>query len=114
MRELVKVFKALANENRLRILKMLEGRQMCVCEIKEVLGVSQPSVSRHLKELRDASLVEEIPEGIWVNYQLSEAAMNEYAPVILEYLKEWINDVKNIADDKRKAAVVNREKICGI
>ena len=112
MRELVKVFKALANENRLRILKMLEGRQMCVCEIKEVLGVSQFSVSRHLKELRDASLVEEISEGIWVNYQLTETFRNEYTVVVLKHLKEWVNQDELIVQDAKKARSVNRKEIC--
>ena len=114
MRELVKVFKALANENRLRVLKMLEGRQMCVCEIKEVLGVSQPSVSRHLKELRDASLVEEISGGIWANYQLPGTLQNEYAGLIIKHLKKWINQDERIVQDRRKARRVNRKEICEV
>ncbi len=57
MKEMVKVFKAVADPNRIRILKMLQQKKMCVCELSAVLGITQPSVSRHLSMLRDAGLV---------------------------------------------------------
>ena len=87
---------------------------MCVCEIKEVLGVSQPSVSRHLKELRDASLVEEISEGIWANYKLLGTLQNEYAGLIIKHLKKWVNQDERIVQDRRKARRVNRKEICEV
>jgi ArsR family transcriptional regulator len=53
MRELVKVFKALADKNRLRILKMLQYKKMCVCELSAALAITRPSVSRHLSQLNE-------------------------------------------------------------
>ncbi|MCX6356742.1 MAG: metalloregulator ArsR/SmtB family transcription factor, partial [Candidatus Aureabacteria bacterium] len=57
MRNIEKIFKSLADRNRIRILKMLEVRRLCVCEITAIMGIAQPSVSRHLSILRDAGLV---------------------------------------------------------
>ena len=68
MRHIEKIFKALADRNRLRILKMLEARPLCVCEITAVLGIAQSSVSRHLGILREAGLVDDKKEGQWMIY----------------------------------------------
>ena len=57
MRTLVKIFKALADSNRIRILKMLEVRPLCVCEITEVLNLAASTVSKHLSILRDADFI---------------------------------------------------------
>ena len=57
MRELIKVFKALGDRNRLRILKMLQQRKMCVCELSAALGITRPSVSKHLSLMIVAGLV---------------------------------------------------------
>ena len=70
MRELVKVFKALSDSNRIRILKMLEVRPLCVCEITEVLKLATSTVSKHLSILRDAGYIIDQKEGKWVNYYL--------------------------------------------
>jgi DNA-binding transcriptional ArsR family regulator len=70
MRELVKVFKAVADPNRLRIFKMLQHKKMCVCELSAALGISAPSVSRHLSMMKDAGLIEDERDGMWTNYML--------------------------------------------
>ena len=58
-----KVLKAVADRNRLRILKLLESKHMCVCELAFVLGIKQPSVSRHLKKLKEAGLIDNEQDG---------------------------------------------------
>ena len=63
MRELVKVFKSLADKNRLRILKMLQYKKMCVCELSAALDIARPSVSRHLSLMKDAGLVQDERNG---------------------------------------------------
>jgi ArsR family transcriptional regulator len=63
VKDLVKVFKAVADPNRIRILKMLQQKKMCVCELSAVLGITQPSVSRHLSMMRDAGLVRDERDG---------------------------------------------------
>lgn len=72
MDKAVKLFKALSDQTRLRILKMLEHRPLCVCEIQFVLKGSQPNVSHHLKTLSEAGLLESKKDGLWVAYRLAE------------------------------------------
>jgi len=112
MRELVKVFKAVADENRLRILKMLQHKKMCVCELAAALGITQPSVSRHLSLMKDAGLVSDHRNGPWIDYELCEEKINQYAPVIKSYLKGWINDDHKVKEDLRKIKSLRREELC--
>ena len=66
------LFKALADETRLRILGLLLTGEVCVCHIHESLRISQPKASRHLAYLRRAGLVEARRDGLWVHYRLAE------------------------------------------
>ena len=79
MRELVKVFKALSDSNRIRILKMLEVRPLCVCEITNVLQLAASTVSKHLSILRDVDLIDDEKDGKWVNYYLNDKQKNDFA-----------------------------------
>jgi ArsR family transcriptional regulator len=69
--ELEELFKALADETRLRILGLLLTGEVCVCHIHESLRISQPKASRHLAYLRRAGLVETRRDGLWVHYRLA-------------------------------------------
>ena len=71
---LVDTYKALAHPARLRILAMLRGGELCVCQVTAVLGLAASTVSAHLAELRRAGLVDEQKEGRWVRYRLREGA----------------------------------------
>ncbi len=112
MRELVKVFKALGDKNRLRILKMLQHKKMCVCELSAALGITRPSVSRHLGLMKDAGLVQDERNGQWIDYSLCEDIINEYASVIQSHLNKWINDDPKIRDDIKKIKKLNRDVLC--
>ena len=72
MKSFVKVMKALADPNRAKIIKMLQYRTVCVCELQAALHVAQPTVSKYLKLLEDAGLVAFKKEGLWVNYRLTD------------------------------------------
>ena len=72
---LEEAFKAFADPTRLRILGLLAGGEICVCNIHECLGISQPAASRHLAYLRRKNLVETRKDGLWVHYKL--AALDE-------------------------------------
>lgn len=113
MRELIKVFKALSDENRLRILKMLQKKKMCVCELAAVLCITQPSVSRHLGLMKDAGLLKGERNGLWIDYELCEEKINRYAPVIQSHLKGWINDDPDVQRDLKKIKLLRREELCG-
>ena len=66
-----RVFQALGDKTRLRILGLLLSGEVCVCHIHESLGVSQPKASRHLAYLRRTGIVETRREGPWVHYRLA-------------------------------------------
>ena len=72
------IFKALGDETRLKILHMLERRDMCVCELVAALGAAQPTMSHHLKVLEHAGLVARIKHGKWVFYGLKKAEFTDY------------------------------------
>lgn len=112
MKEMVKVFKAVADPNRIRILKMLQQKKMCVCELSAVLGITQPSVSRHLSMLRDAGLVRDERNGQWIDYELCEEKINQYAPVLMRHIKSWINDHPRVTEDAGMLKRLNRAKLC--
>ena len=69
---LEQLFKAMADGTRLRILALLAGGEVCVCDIHETLGIPQPRASRHLAYLRRAGLVLDRKEGLWVYYRLAD------------------------------------------
>ncbi len=81
--------KALSDPGRLKILKMLQHNSMCVCEIRSVLGLAQPTVSKHLKVLEEAGLVEYKKDGLWVNYMLAGGKRKDTAMMMLGHLKKW-------------------------
>lgn len=99
MRNLVKVFKALADETRIRLLKLLQQRELCVCELVQALDMTQSRVSRNLGILRDAGLVKDRRDGLWVHYSLSEESFNEYAVPLLRLLRDWANDDEAVLRD---------------
>jgi ArsR family transcriptional regulator len=110
MKNLVLVFKALGDKNRIRILKMLQDNPSNVNELTTVLGISQPSVSRHLRQLKNAGLVEDKRETPWVSYRLSSAANNEYVPILLKHITRWANQDSMVSDDHEKMKKVHGRK----
>jgi ArsR family transcriptional regulator len=68
---LVRLFAALADPTRLRLLNLIQGREVCVCYFVEILGQSQPKISRHLAYLRKAGLVSARREGTWMHYRIT-------------------------------------------
>ena len=113
MRKLTKTFQALSDTNRIRILKMLKIRHLCVCEITEILNLANSTVSKHLSILRDAGFILDEKDGKWVNYCLNETKNNEYVTKLLPLISKWIPDDKIISDDYKKVKVVDRNIICG-
>ena len=112
-RTTINVFRALDDPNRLRILKMLEGRELCVCEVRAVLELSTSTVSKHLTILRDAGLILDRKEGKWVNFKLNTAAEG-LVHQLLGVLKTGLVDEKQIAQDREKAKHVDRNQLCSI
>ena len=112
MKLFVKVMKALSDPNRVKIIKALQQKNMCVCELQGALKLAQPTVSKHLKILEEAGLVDFKKDGLWVNYYLADGKSSPYAASLLGNLRHWLNEDSEIAELIEKAPFINREDIC--
>lgn len=102
MRELVKVFRALSDETRIRILKVLLERECCVCEIMQALDISQSRASRNLGILEGAGFVKSRREGLWMVYAIDEQAMNSYVAALIEVLRGSLVNEEIILWDRER------------
>lgn len=112
MKKFVKVMKALSDPTRIKITKMLQRRQMCVCEIQEALGIAQSTASKHLKILEEAGLTTYRKDGLWVNYTLADGSDSPYAASMLGNLKHWLEDDPEVAEIAHQLPQIRREDIC--
>lgn len=112
MPDKTKIFRALSDSNRLRILNALQYKVLCVCEIRELLNLANSTVSQHLKILKDAGFIVEKKDGRWVNYMTNPRPRDKRINEILTSLNFWINDDHTIQNDLEKINGLNREIIC--
>lgn len=112
MKPFLKVMKALSDPNRVKIIKMLQQRFLCVCEMRAALNIAQPTVSKHLKVLEEAGLVTSEKDGLWVNYRLTDGSSSPYAATVLGNLRHWLNEDRQIADLIEKLPSIRREDVC--
>ncbi|MDO8606481.1 MAG: metalloregulator ArsR/SmtB family transcription factor [Phaeospirillum sp.] len=101
------VAKAVADPSRVRILKLLESGELCVCQITAVLNLAPATVSKHLAGLKTAGLLQQRRDGKWVYYRLAERALNSYAPSFLALVGSALGDDPTTAEDRRVLAMVN-------
>lgn len=111
LKEIDKILAALAETNRLRILMMLKTRPLAVCDIREILGLSFSTVSKHLSILREAGLIDFEKDGKWVNYRFNQE-LPEVAREWLALVLEQISSDPQIQSDLEKIFVVDKFKIC--
>ena len=95
------MFRAFSDRTRLRILNLLSGGEICVCDLVDVLGAPQAKVSRHLAYLRKARLVLSRKEGLWIHYRLAPAS-SDFHRKLLECLACCFSDVPELAKDAGK------------
>ena len=112
MKNFIKVMKALSDPNRVRIVKMLQHKLMCVCEIQEALQISQSSVSKHLKILEEAGLVDYKKDGLWVNYYLTDGRKSPYVSSLMGNLRHWLEDEPEMTELIKQLPNIRREEIC--
>lgn len=113
MKEFLKVMKAASDPSRIKILKMLQKKVMCVCEIQTVLGTAQSTASKHLKILEEAGLITSHKDGLWVNYSLTDGQQSPYAANLIWNMKHWLNDEPEIAKILQGLSQIDRHKILG-
>ena len=108
MRDFVKLFKALSDETRIRILKVLLQRECCVCEVMQALDISQSRASRNLGILEDAGFIKSKREGLWIVYSIDEQKMNSYAAPLIELLRSSLVNEETILQDKKRLSRATR------
>jgi ArsR family transcriptional regulator len=107
-----KIFKALSDPNRLRILKALQTKILCVCEIRELLQLANSTVSQHLSILKDEGFIIEEKSGKWVNYSINPRPFDPRISAILSTIDFWIGDDSVINSDKKRILSLDRKIIC--
>jgi ArsR family transcriptional regulator len=95
------MLKALGDETRLRILKLLLKRELCVCELEAALDLPQSKVSRHLTILRSTSLVEDRREGLWIFYSLFQP-QNDFEKSVIQTIKNSLSDSELVKQDEKR------------
>lgn len=112
IRKITKILKALSDENRLRIVCLLFYKSgLCVCEIQEIIGLSQPTISFDLKKLEEAEIISYSKSGLWVNYVINEN-LDANLKNIINLLMNGVKNDKKITEDLKKAEKVSRLEIC--
>jgi len=115
MRELIAALKAVADENRVRILWAVRRQELCVCQVVELLGLAQSTVSKHLSILHQARLVESRKEGRWIYYRAAAADSSPAARSIAEVVCRAYGRLPDSAkDDKMLSRIlkVDRDELC--
>ena len=102
MRELVKVFKALSDETRLRILNLLLERECCVCEVMQALNISQSRASRNLSALYDAGFLKLRREGLWALYSIDKEGLKEQYSELVEAVRKALKGNATATQDRRR------------
>ncbi len=115
MEELTCIFKALSDQTRLRILKLLQDGELCVCDIFSALNMVQPKVSFHLAVLKEAGLIKDSKAGRWIHYRLDDSDLLRRFLLlsVLERIQgDLINEDKKRLDDfrKKKASAITLDQ----
>jgi ArsR family transcriptional regulator, arsenate/arsenite/antimonite-responsive transcriptional repressor len=108
MRELVKAFKALSDETRLRILNLLLERECCVCEVMQALNISQPRASRNLSTLYDAGLLKLRREGLWALYSIDREGLREHYSNLVEAVRKALEGNETALQDRQRLRSAKR------
>lgn len=112
MKNLITILKALADPTRIKILKMLEHRELCVCEIHAALHLAQPTISKHLKILEVAGLVDKRKEAQFVTYFLESSFANTHLALVLEEVRAWAGELPEIEEVLSQLAHIDKNEIC--
>jgi ArsR family transcriptional regulator len=111
MKDILKVFKALSDPTRLRIMMLLMEKELCVCELVFILKMEQSRISHQMRILRDADLVEDIRDGKWIIYRIPETIRESLKPLFGQYLKEKIKESRESMQDLENLKICLREEI---
>ena len=108
MRELVKAYKALSDESRLRVLNLLLERECCVCEVMQVLEISQSKASRILSTLYDVGFLKLRKDGLWSLYSIDWDGMDIHLRDITEANRKVFEDNKQMKLERERLKTAER------
>ena len=115
MKELISVVKALADENRIRCMAALQDRELCVCQLIELVSLAPSTVSKHMSILKQAGLVESRKNGRWVYYQWPSENLTPDIKRILAWLEEILNTQSELKEDRKRLEsilCIDPEELC--
>ena len=101
LKEMEAFFLAMADKTRLRLLNLMRNEEICVCFFTEVLGESQPKISRHLAYLRNAGVVEARRDGKWMHYRIRRPS-DENAALVLDEILNWLDSREELRRDRAR------------
>jgi len=113
MKDIIRVFKALSDPTRLRIVLLLAERDLCVCEMTYILNMSQSRVSHQLRLLRDADLVEDRRQGRWIVYRMPRAVKASLVPILRRYAGPGLSGSASVAKDAGRLELCLRTNVRG-
>lgn len=106
------IFKALSDKSRIRILKMLQRKSLCVCEMTEMLQLATSTVSKHLSVLREAGLITDEKDKKWINYKINPNPKDNAVSNALLFIQLQLNDDETIINDKKIIGCIDRNVLC--
>jgi len=112
--EFLRVMRACSDRNRVLILKILQQGPRCVCEMQALLGVAQPTVSKHLRILEEAGLIFHRKEGLWVEYALTSGERSPYAAALLGNLRHWLEEDSRWTEIRDRLKGIDRYEACQV
>jgi ArsR family transcriptional regulator, arsenate/arsenite/antimonite-responsive transcriptional repressor len=108
MEKLITAIKAISDETRLRMINLLLQRECCVCEVMQVLNISQTRASRNLSMLYDAGFLKQRREGLWAYYTIDKSSMEDYLASLLEAVEIGLKDNPVATQDKENLQKARR------
>lgn len=116
MYDLIKATKAISDETRLRILNLLLVRECCVCEVMQVLDISQTRASRNLNILYDAGFLRVRREGLWAYYSIDKSGLKDYISLLLDAVEVGLsrNDLAYLDREHLKEVQRLGPKSCSV
>ncbi len=111
MREIIKSFKVLSDETRLRVLNLIVERECCVCEIMQALNISQSKASRALSALHAAGFLKQRREGLWSLYSLATGEMAEYQTRLVATVRHALAKTESVSLDQKRLKSAKRTGI---
>jgi len=108
--DIIEVLKALAHENRIRILNLLAKSELCVCELENILQVNHSNASRHLAKLKQANLIKGRKKAQWIYYHLNEKLLTEHQFLRL-LIENELNDFADAREDTKRLEKYNNSAL---